>query len=277
MSAEFEWSDLKSFLAVARTGGLSAAAAESGASPATLGRRMTALESALGQRLFLRGARGYALTDEGATLLKQAEAVERAATAIEDGAGEAPAPRVRITAGFWTARYLAAKMQDIWSVDAPWQPDLRVSSALLNLGRREVDIGIRNRRPTERWLAGRRVGHVDYAVYASSDTSSLPWIDLGAAGVTTPTARWVAAQPGAERLVTNDPAIALVWLAEGIGRAVLPIFAGDTVPGVARQSEAIEALRSEQWLISHHDHRHHPPVRAALEALAPALQDMEPT
>ncbi|MEL7415903.1 MAG: LysR family transcriptional regulator, partial [Pseudomonadota bacterium] len=85
MSAEFEWSDLKSFLAVARTGGLSAAAAESGASPATLGRRMTALESALGQRLFLRGARGYALTDEGATLLKQAEAVERAATAIEDG------------------------------------------------------------------------------------------------------------------------------------------------------------------------------------------------
>ena len=63
----------------------------------------------------------------------------------------------------------------------------------------------------------------------------------------------------------------LIWLRAGLGRAVLPTFAGDAVAEVARQGPPIAALRTEQWLVSHHDHRHHPPVRAALEALAPVL------
>ncbi|MEL6679527.1 MAG: LysR family transcriptional regulator [Pseudomonadota bacterium] len=267
MKSTVDWSDLQTFLAVARAGGLSAASAETGLSPATLGRRMNALESTLGQRLFLRGAQGYALAPDGTALLVDAEAMERAASGI--GRGGSAAPDVRITAGFWTAQFLAARLASFWTPEAPWRPDLRVANARLDLGRREVDIGVRNRRPSEPWLAGRMLGHVAFAVYGTPG-ADLPWIDLAAAGVSTPSALWVAGQEG-PRLVTNDPAVVLIWLRAGLGRAVLPTFAGDAVAEVARQGPPIAALRTEQWLVSHHDHRHHPPVRAALEALAPVL------
>ena len=44
----FDWNDLKFFLAVARHKGLSGTARQTGISPATLGRRMQALEHATG-------------------------------------------------------------------------------------------------------------------------------------------------------------------------------------------------------------------------------------
>ena len=59
------WEDLNLFLAVARAGGLSAAAAATGKSAPTLGRRMLALEAALGSDLFRRLPRGYELTEGG--------------------------------------------------------------------------------------------------------------------------------------------------------------------------------------------------------------------
>ena len=48
------WDDLHLFLAVAREGGLSPAARATGRSAATLGRRMLALERAMGRELFVR-------------------------------------------------------------------------------------------------------------------------------------------------------------------------------------------------------------------------------
>ena len=64
-----DWNDLRLFLAVAREGGLSPAARAAGSSPATLARRMLALERRLGRELFVRHERGYALTDGGRALL----------------------------------------------------------------------------------------------------------------------------------------------------------------------------------------------------------------
>ena len=70
MKSMMDWQDLRLFLAVARHEGLTGAAKETGASPATLGRRMTSLETALNMRLFHRGASGYALTPEGGAILR---------------------------------------------------------------------------------------------------------------------------------------------------------------------------------------------------------------
>ena len=67
-----EWSDLRLFLAIARTGTLGAAARSLGSTQPTMGRRLRALEAALGQALFQRTSAGLVLTDEGATLLGHA-------------------------------------------------------------------------------------------------------------------------------------------------------------------------------------------------------------
>ena len=54
---------------------------------------------------------------------------------------------------------------------------------------------------------------------------------------------------------------------------VLPWFIGATADGVQRVSQPIDALGHEEWLVAHHEARHDPPVRAALDALAALLTD----
>src|SRR3546814_2865310 len=59
-----EWSDLRIFLAIARTGTLGAAARQLGQTQPTMGRRLRALEAAVGQTLFQRTRDGFVLTEE---------------------------------------------------------------------------------------------------------------------------------------------------------------------------------------------------------------------
>ncbi|MGH6859864.1 MAG: LysR family transcriptional regulator, partial [Phyllobacterium sp.] len=63
------WDELKLFLHVAREGGLTGAAQKIGSSPATIGRRLLALERRMGRNLFVRRQTGYSLTRDGQALL----------------------------------------------------------------------------------------------------------------------------------------------------------------------------------------------------------------
>jgi DNA-binding transcriptional LysR family regulator len=78
-----EWDDLKHFLAVARCGSLTEAARGLKSSPATVGRRVAALEDQLGIRLFDRKLTGYSLTESGEAIRLKAEEMEQAVWSIE--------------------------------------------------------------------------------------------------------------------------------------------------------------------------------------------------
>src|SRR5262245_49873838 len=77
-----DWNDVRYFLAVARAGSLAGAARALKVEHSTVGRRLSALEEALGTRLFLRGSTGFSLTPAGAEMLPLAEEVERAVEAL---------------------------------------------------------------------------------------------------------------------------------------------------------------------------------------------------
>src|ERR1700736_6425215 len=72
------WDDVRYFLAVARTGTLSAAAMQLGTEHTTVARHIQALEDELNSRLFHKSHAGYELTDAGERLLVGAEAIESA-------------------------------------------------------------------------------------------------------------------------------------------------------------------------------------------------------
>ena len=163
-----DWDDLRLFLAVARAGGLSAAAGRSHASPATLGRRLAALERALGARLFHRRRDGYDLTEAGRELLAKAAAAEDAVLSIERWSAAAAEPAsVRIACGTWSSAFLAEHAEAIAGSRPRLTLDLVTGSADVDLLRREADLGIRNRRPATPGLAGRRLGTVAFAVYGA--------------------------------------------------------------------------------------------------------------
>src|SRR5271156_2712359 len=78
-----EWSDLRIFLAIAREGTLGGAAQKLEQSQPTMGRRLRALEEAVGQTLFQRTGDGFVLPDEGEAVLSHAERVEEEVLATQ--------------------------------------------------------------------------------------------------------------------------------------------------------------------------------------------------
>lgn len=268
-----DWTDFGLFAAVARAGALAGAARETGLSQATLSRRMTALQQRTGRRLFMHGNSGYTPTAEGRALLERAKKMEAAARDIAHwSAAQSGPPRVRISAGQWTSERLARTLPDYWTPDASWTPEFVQSNRDLDIERREVDIGVRNRRPTHPWLAGRRTGTTQQAAYATS-TAVTAWIGPSDDTATLPSEAWTIAHHSAElSAVSNDPVIRMALARGGVGRVVLPTFAGDAIPDLVRVSEVIEALTSEEWLVCHQDTRHDPAIRAALDALALGLR-----
>ncbi|MBP7243232.1 LysR family transcriptional regulator [Amaricoccus sp.] len=272
MKQTIDLDDVALFLAVADAGGLAGASRATGASVPTLGRRMAELERRSGRRLFERGPRGYSLTAEGRGLLAEAEALRGAAGRLERWiAGARRTPRVRITAGLWTSRLIARRIGSFWKPADGWVPELLASNATVDIARREADIGVRNRRPDQPWLAGRRTGFVGYAIYGAGPGVE-GYVALSEGAPDTPSQRWLAANRGDAIVTTaSDMRLALDLALAGIGRILLPTFAGDAEAGLARLSEPIAEIGHEEWMVCHHDARHDPPVRAALEAVAALL------
>lgn len=140
------WDDLRVFLAVARAGGLSAAARRLRLDPATLGRRIGRLEDRMGGALFVKSPQGYALTDLGARMLDNtARAEEALAQALEEGQGRSSglSGLIRIGAPDGCANYL---LPQICATLQARNPGLEVQILALprvvNLSKREADMAI---------------------------------------------------------------------------------------------------------------------------------------
>ncbi|MGB3024358.1 LysR family transcriptional regulator [Paradevosia shaoguanensis] len=261
------WDDLRLFLDVARLGGLSAARETTRLSPATLGRRVAALERQIGEPLFTRSQTGYRLTEAGEELLERAEDVEAAMLSLNRWREGTVGDRVvRISAGPWTSAFLAAHIGEIWQAEDGIRIELVTANAKVDIGRRNADIGIRNQRPTEQWLAGRLTGRTAYAIYSGRQLINgiAAGLFVGVAGeaATTQSARWLHAHHGDRIGVRGNDARTLVDLvAAGAGLSVMPCFIGDSDERLVRVAPPIAELFAEQWIVTHQDERHSGPVR----------------
>lgn len=275
---DISWDDLRVFLDVARLGGLSAATQKTGLSAATLGRRVTALERQVGEALFVRSQSGYRLTPSGEEVLQRAEEVETAMLALRRWKEGAIGERiVRVAAGPWTSAFLSRHIEAIWSVPDRFGVELVTASQKVDIGRRHADIGIRNQRPTEQWLAGRLIGKVAYALYARpqliSGVAAGYFVGLAGEGGQTHSARWLHARHGDRIAVRGNDAMSVLELvAAGAGISVFPCFVGDADPRLARMAGPIAELETEQWLVCHHEERHSPAVRTVTDRIADLMR-----
>ena len=266
--SEVRWEDLSAFLAVARTGGLSAAARNTGSSAPTLGRRMRALERTLGRELFVRRSHGYDLTDAGRAMLAELESIAgRIERITARPAGDAP-PLVKLSAGTWTTLVLVRRLRDL--VNDPQDVRIRFLAAedILNIGRREAVIGIRNRQPAEKGLAGRKLARVHFAPYSAPGAPD-GWIKVHA---DTPSARWVASNSGDSIAhEVSHPRLALDMALAGVGRVILPTIIGDAEAGLERAGDPIPEISHDQWLVTHDDDRSLPEVRRTIDRVVGIL------
>lgn len=166
-----DWSLVQSFLAVADTGSLSAAARVLGCSQPTIGRHIQTLEDDLGVELFARHARGFALSDAAAELIPMARQMQSAMQAMRlAAAGQSMQLNgtVRITASVFASHHLLPPiLAHVRAKEPAIQLELVPSDTTENLLFREADIAVRMYRPTQLDLVVRHVTDLEIGIFAA--------------------------------------------------------------------------------------------------------------
>lgn len=166
-----DWSLLRSFLAVAETGSLAAAARSLGYGQPTLGRHLDALETQLGLVLFERTRQGTLPTEAALSLLPTVRAmrseVDRLARLASGRSVDLAGP-VRITASRIVATYLLPSMLVELRKQVPEiEIEIVASDEVQNLITRDADIAVRMVQPTQADLIARKVNDMGLGVYAA--------------------------------------------------------------------------------------------------------------
>lgn len=173
MNNSFDWSLVRSFLAVLDQGSLLGAARALSASQPTVGRHIAELESQLGTVLFERTGRGLLPTDRARQLAEAARAMESGALQLAraaSGADTGASGTVRITASQPVACVLLPAVLAQMRLALPEvQVELVSSNQVSNLLRREADIALRMVQPDQSSLVARRIGKVTLGTYAHRD------------------------------------------------------------------------------------------------------------
>ena len=167
----FDWNDLRSFLAVARSGRLTAAAQRLQVDHTTLSRRLGALEHALKAKLFDRSPSGYTLTEQGRRLLPTAEEMERLALAGQEKVGGSAAlaeGTVRIGApeGFGSY-FLAPRIGTLKARHPHLLVQLVAQTAVFSLSRRDAHIALAGTPPPAGRLIVGKLTDYDLGLYAA--------------------------------------------------------------------------------------------------------------
>lgn len=169
--SDFDWNNLKAFLAVARTGKLTAAATRLRSDHTTVARRISAIEQSLGARLFDRSPTGYNLTKDGAQLLTTAEAMESLALTAQAGIGHSDlavsgAVRIGAPEGFGSY-FLAPRMAPLIEQYPGLQVELVAISGVLSLSKREAELAITLSAPSEGRLVARKLTDYRLGLFAA--------------------------------------------------------------------------------------------------------------
>ena len=280
-----DWDKLQYFLFVARHGTLARAGAALHVDATTVSRRVSALETALGQTLFERAPTGFVLTAAGRALVPHAEAMAAAAARIHSAREGASALsgqlRVSVSEGFGNS-FIAPRLAGFVAAHPELEIDLVASSGFLNPSRREADMAVLLARPRKGPLITRKLSDYSLGIYAPADRAD--WHEAIAAAPLSRTGIPVIGympdilyapeldylgeiEPGLRATVRSSSILAQrQMIAGGAGVGVLPCFLASGDPALVR-------LRGEQtvarafWLALHRDVAPQPRIRAFIDWL----------
>jgi DNA-binding transcriptional LysR family regulator len=290
-SPSYDWNDLKYFLACARTGSLSKAGRALKVDQTTVSRRLTALETAIGARLFDRTAPRTLLTPAGEALLETAQRLEHGALEIgriASGSDERLEGVVRLAISeTLSVAFLTRQLARLHEVHPDIQLELVTGVVSSNLLKREADLALRaGVRPSQRSLIARKVARSPFHLYVSEAyRKARP--KAGRAGPLDghdligycddlsqiPPVKWLEEHGEGARVVmrTNSILSAAEAALGGWGVAALPGFVGEQRGLVPITKDPI--AHSDFWLVVHPDLQHTGRVRAVIEHLTTVVQD----
>jgi DNA-binding transcriptional LysR family regulator len=278
-----DWNDLRYFLAVARSGSLAGAARDLGVEHTTVSRRLGALESDLGARLFARGPAGLTLTEAGRGILpcvevvsEQAETIERRVAGVDGKA----AGTVKLTIPEAGNAYFLEHLRVLRERHPELVIEVLSDNRALDLRRGEADIAVRFRDHADPELIARRAGSAGWSLYASNeyvarkgelaalDVRGHDVIGFDASLAEVEGARWLRERGDVANIVlrANSIAAAATAAAFGMGLVPLPCFVASSTPALVRLTPEVIGRR-DILLVAHPDLVKVARVRATMDFL----------
>ena len=258
------WDDLRIFLAVARTGSVSAAARQLEVQHSTVSRRLQQLEARLGTRLVAKKRLGYELTPAGEELRKAAVNMEREALAVEgtlNGLDRNLAGSLRVTAVNIMATTVLAP---IFARFAAAYPEIELQIVVCNtdvsLAEREADVALRVTNDPVDTLMGRKIASVASAVYGGGkyvatlrrDGSAPKWIGMTCCAYHRNWTKKLSGG-GAHQIAVDDPIMTQQLLRQNVALGVLPCYMADSDPLLKRYADPLPEMEMGLWFLFHAD------------------------
>lgn len=285
-----DWDLCRTFLHIARTGSLSAAARVLGMTHPTARRHLEELEQFFGARLFTRSTHGLVATELARRVMPEAEAMEASFEAMirlaREKAGAVEGTLRLSVSEVMGTQVMPAMLTRIMARHPGIRFELCLSDAETDILRRDADIAVRMLRPHQASLVARKVGAIELGFFAHrswlagreepktlSHLLASPVL-IGqdrrhtlahALGMTN-----TALRPSQILAADNDVA-QLAALRAGMGVGIMQ------VPLAAREPELLrllpeQSVMMEVWLVTHPDLRSSTLVKAAMQALHEELQ-----
>lgn len=280
-----EWSDVRIFLAVARSGTLGGAARFLQISHPTVGRRLRALEETIGQTLFQRTAEGLVLTEEGHGIIPLAEQMEEAALTMERrlaGQEQNLKGSLRISSADWFGAYVLPPILADFSKACP-NVDIEIltGTRLFSLAQREADIAFRIVPFDTADVVQRRLFSLEYGVYIANEAADPKYGDGTGFRLIThdtstghfPDIAWLTESfPNAIPVLrSNNRHVQGRMCRQGVGIAVLPCVVGNQIPGIRRLELPKSPPARQIWMGYHRDLRRLARLRAFVSTVSDHL------
>ena len=283
---KLNWDDLRIFLAVARSGRIITAARKLALDHTTVARRVSALEEGIGSQLIFRSPRGVKLTKAGETLLDYAERMETEALAVTDrlsGSNTEIVGTVRLATPEGFGSYLVAShigkfVEQHPNISIELVPETRSFS----LSKREADIAISLKCPTEGRVIAQKLSDYRVGLYASrdylkrvdaintvSDLQHHPFVWYIEDLIDLPELRFLDEIVSEARVVFRSSSITAQHnaIAAGLGLGILHRFAAMNDPRLVMLLPDVVAVSRTYWITLHADNQHVPRIRAVMSFL----------
>ncbi|WP_394849188.1 LysR family transcriptional regulator [Pendulispora brunnea] len=279
---DLEWSDVRIFLAVASSGSYAKAAGHCGVSVMTVGRRIQALEAALGVPLMERMPVGYRPTSEGHALLPAATQMAAAADDLVRAANLRGPRVVRLSANEWDTMFVVRHIGALRAIVPKLEVEVQMAHQPPSLARREVDVVLTASIPAAGDLVTRKLGAMSFAIYGASKYvarhrlahsekryTSCDWVGFDAEHEYMPVSRWLTERRRAPATFRFTNAVAILeGTRASVGLALLPCWIADSDASLVRVSPVLDDLTQTTYALFAHDRRRDTALRGSVDGLA---------
>lgn len=286
---DLDWDDLRYLLAAARAGTLAGASRALKVEHTTVGRRLTALEDALGAPLVLRGPEGLTLTPLGEAVLPLVEQVEHAVSAVRELVSARRA-RVRLAVPSGFTALFTARVAELQREHPRLSLELVSGARPVDLKRGEADLAVRVGAIADKDLVARKLCESGWALYAAGsylarrgaprdldDLAGHDVIGFDPSLARVPAAQWLEPRIAHANVVMRSREVTdmLAAALSGVGLCALPCMVADVEPQLTRVTAGLIA-RPTISLVYRREARRSREIRAVMRMVVDVMRENAP-